>query len=228
MEFEIYSYRYAREILEHPNHNVLLNEIINTITDCPLYVYPGKSQNNPNLDVIQQLLNTYFNRRFCVDFHWQYQPQATNIPNAGLTADFRRSLPNPINLNVHIEVQFGNIARWYSDIFKFQTAYSTNLIDIGVCIVPFQSLANRIDSNLTYYERCLRELPAAKMSITLPILLIGIRPNPTTTIFDISQSAIRIGQITNSVDNQYSLVNNLIGGIPINTISQRSAIGNRP
>ena len=69
-----------------------------------------------------------------------------------MTADFSKVIPAPIDLSVHIEVQFGNMARWYSDIFKFQTAYSTDLIDIGVCIVPFLELSRRIDSNVTNYE----------------------------------------------------------------------------
>ena len=50
MEFEIYSYRYGQEILEHPRHNIVLNEITDAIRNCPLYLYPNKSRNNRDLE----------------------------------------------------------------------------------------------------------------------------------------------------------------------------------
>jgi hypothetical protein len=77
---------------------------------------------------------------------------------------------------VQVEVQFGNMARWYTDVFKFQVSCSLGLIDVGVLVVPIQDFASTIDENVAYYERVMRELPYAKMSITLPIWVIGIRP----------------------------------------------------
>jgi len=163
MEYKIYSYRFAHEILENPAYCKLLNEILTAIQNCPLFIYPNKSKSNPSLDVMQQILNAYFDIKFHQKSGWEFHPLATDIQESNLKADFRKIFNN---LKIHVEVQFGNMARWYSDIFKFQTAYSTDLIDIGICIVPMKELADRIDSNVTYYERVLRELPAADMSIT--------------------------------------------------------------
>jgi hypothetical protein len=64
----------------------------------------------------------------------------------------------------------------YTDVFKFQLSYSLNHIDIAVLVVPKQRFANLIDENVACYERVIRELPWAKMSLTLPILVIGIEP----------------------------------------------------
>ena len=50
-----------------------------------------------------------------------------------------------------------------------QVSYSLDRIDVGVLIVPTQKFANTIDENIAYFERVERELPYAKMSITLPI-----------------------------------------------------------
>ena len=55
------------------------------------------------------------------------------------------------------------------DVFKFQVSYSQGLIDVGVLVAPVQSFAKTIDENVVYFERVARELPYAKMSITLPI-----------------------------------------------------------
>jgi hypothetical protein len=75
-----------------------------------------------------------------------------------------------------VEVQFGNMARWYTDVFKFQVSYSLDLIDVGVLVVPMQEFADTIDENIAYYERVVRELPYAKMSLTLPIWVVGLAP----------------------------------------------------
>ncbi|MCB0553019.1 MAG: hypothetical protein KDD02_05660 [Phaeodactylibacter sp.] len=228
MEFEIYSYRFSKEIIEHPNYRQAYDELIETIQDCPLYFYPNKSSTNPNLDVVQQLTNAYFDRRLSVDFGWEYHPDATNIPDSNLKADFGKSFNE---LTVHVEVQFGNMARWYSDIFKFQTAYSDNLVDMGVCIVPFNELARRIDSNVANFERCLRELPSADMSITLPILLIGIKPGEETVQINVSLSQFEnIQQIIGKgkTNNKFKVVNGILSGTPIEEIGPASPIGPLP
>ena len=68
------------------------------------------------------------------------------------------------------------MARWYADIFKFQVSHSLNLIDVGVLIVPTLNFANIIGENVVNFERIERELPYARMSITLPIWILGIEP----------------------------------------------------
>lgn len=225
MEYNIFSYRFAQEILEHEKYSDLLTEILSVIKDCPLYIYPNKSSKNVKLDVVQQILNAYFDVKFHKNNDWEYHPLATDIPESGLKADFRKKYNN---LKIHVEVQFGNMSRWYSDIFKFQTAYSTDLIDIGICIVPMSTLAKRIDSNVTHYERVLRELPAADMSITHPILIIGIYSGESTSIIDLSKSNFPSVGKCNSKDNKYRIVNGLIAGQSIQKIGPESPIGITP
>jgi hypothetical protein len=228
MDFEIYSYRFAEEIIEHPNYAAAITEISQIITDCPLYQWPGKSRSNPRLNVVQQLLNAYFDVKFTCLNNWDFHPDATQIPNSGLKADFRKTFNN---LTIQSEVQFGNMSRWYSDVFKFQTAYSQNMINMGLCIVPFNELARLIDSNITNYERCIRKLPSADLSITLPILMIGIRPDAHTRLIDVSQSQFRsITDITGrgNSGNLYRVVNECLAGTPIQNISAQSPVGNRP
>ncbi len=110
-----------------------------------------------------------------------------------MAADFRKGFSN---IRVQAEVQFGNMARWYSDVFKFQTAYSQDLIDVGLCIVPMASLARRIDSNIVSFERVLRELPSAKMSLTLPILVVGVEPDEDTAVFDLRALGLPLERLT--------------------------------
>jgi hypothetical protein len=225
MDFSIFSYRFSEEIIRHPNHVQAFQEVSNVIRECPLFTYPNKSAKNRRLDVVQQLLNTYFDRRFFCDFGWEYHPNATIIPNSDLAADYKKTFNG---LRIQSEVQFGNMARWYSDIFKFQTAYSQDLIDLGLCIVPMSSLAARIDSNVANYERCIRELPSAKLSITLPILIIGLREGRETKVIDVSRSSFaNVQEITGKgrSQNRYRIVNGILNNTPIHRINAQSPVG---
>lgn len=229
MKYVRHSYRYAEEILVSPSYKDAWTEVESAIFECPLYIWPNKSTKNPQLDVIQQLLNVYFERRLHIDFGWEFHPNATAISGSQLRADFRKTFGD---LVVQAEVQFGNMSRWYSDIFKFQAGYSGQQVRMGISILPVASLARRIDSNVAQYERAIRELPAAEFSITLPILTLGIAPDTSsemrTLVVDVSKSKFAgIGQITGKrmAANRWRIVNNTLLGIPIEDIGPESEVG---
>lgn len=225
MRLAIHSYRFAQEILQHEKHRNIWDEITRICREAPLFVWPGKSKKNARLDVVQQLMNVYFDRRFAIDCGWEHHPLATRIEESGLRADFRKQYPE---IAVQVEVQLGNMARWYSDIFKFQTAYSQELAQVAISILPNGSLGRRIDSNVAHYERALRELPSAELSITLPILLVGFEPDEGTQIVDVSQSQFaEIGEITGKKksDNLWRVVNGWANGRPMAEIGPDSEVG---
>ncbi len=228
MKYQFFSFHFALEILQHPKYNKCLNEIESAVESCPTYVWANKSSKNRRLDIVQQLLNTHFDRRLTIDNQWDYHPLGTGIENSGLAADFRKSFG--ANFSVQVEVQFGNMARWYADIFKFQAAFSRNLAHIGVSILPMQSMGRRIDSNVPTYERACRELPAAKESITLPILLVGVEPD--INVIDIKRSGFSsIKNLTGagSDKNRLRLVNGLIANPDnIANINRDSPVGPDP
>ena len=228
MKLKVHSYRFAEEILQHPKHEGVWKEVTDICTGAPVFVWPGKSK-NPKLDVVQQLMNVHFDRRFAIDHQWQHHPLATRIAESGLRADFRKEFGD---LSVQVEVQFGNMARWYSDIFKFQTAYSQGLIQAAISVVPMGRLGRRIDSNVAHFERALRELPSAELSITLPILLIGLDLDDATPVVDVSTSRFKklgIKEITGKKksDNLWRIVNGCIEGRSVTGIGPKSPIGPR-
>ena len=226
VRIDTFSYRYAREILQHPSFGGAWDEIVSVLQALPLFRYPNKSINNPELDIVQQLLNTHLDRRFAVDLGWDYHPLATGIQESELAADFRKTFVGENSIRIQSEIQFGNMARWYSDIFKFQAAYSQNLIDLGLSVIPFQSLARRIDSNVVSFERARRELPAAVLSITLPILLVGIEPDGNTNTIDVSACQFpNIAGITRNTQNRWRIVNGLIAGVQVAQIGPNSPVG---
>jgi hypothetical protein len=102
------------------------------------------------------------------------------------------------------------MARFYSDIFKFQTAYSQGLAQLAISVVPLSELGKLMDSNVVNFERIKRELPSAELSITLPILVIGIAPDEYTKVIDISSCKFSsIKEITGKGknENKWKIIN---------------------
>lgn len=91
------------------------------------------------------------------------------IKDLDLMADFRKD-------RVQVEVQFGNAARLYADVMKFQLAFLQDQIDLGVEILPTNEFAKKMNSNLANYERAVREIDRFTMAITMPIWIVGIEP----------------------------------------------------
>lgn len=229
LRFSIFSYRFAQEILQHSNNVEAWDEIVSTVSSAPLFIFPNKSEKKARLDVVQQCLNTWFDRVLSVEMGWDYHPFATAIPGSRLAADFRKQFPN---VTVQAEVQFGNMSRWYSDIFKLQSAYSQKLCDVGLSIVPMRSLAQRIDSNIVTFERVVRELPSADLSITLPILIVGIEPDDATEVvylhngkFPLKALTRKSGFRSKSEHNRYRIVEALRNGSDVSAIDETSPTG---
>lgn len=187
MRIKTFSYRYAEEILQHPKHIEAYKELMEVCEACPIPRFQGKSENQTSKDVVQQLMNTYFLEVLKLK-GWEEEPLVTPDKNEdSLRADFRKSFHKDSvdgAITLQIEVEFGNIASSYRNYFKFQLSYLYDLTDVCVLIVPSYHLANRIDSGVSNFEKVLREIPSAKLSITVPTLVIGL--------FDVDESGKEI------------------------------------
>jgi hypothetical protein len=166
-----FSYRFAQEVLENsPAFQPAYNEIMDVFSRLvPLSRIGG----NARFPIDQKRMNKWIDGQFRSIPGWEYHPRITD--NTKLEGDFKKD-------RIQIEVQFGNMARWTYDILKFQITYSQGIVDIGVLVVPMRWFAGLIGDNVVYYERVLRELPHAKLSITLPILVLGLEPDDPETL----------------------------------------------
>jgi hypothetical protein len=178
MIVKYFSYRFAAEILQHPKYSMIFSELMRVCTECPLPLYEGKSRTQAGKDIVQQVMNSFFKHRF-VSLGWEAEPLATPNDNEdALRSDFRKTFcdatTGEITATIQIEVEFGNVASSYRNYFKFQLSFSYGLTDICVLIVPSQHLSVRIDSGVSNFEKTLREIPSAKLSITVPTLVIGL------------------------------------------------------
>ena len=188
MNIETFSYRYSKEILEHECCKEALDEIIEICSNCPLPVYKNKSQSQPKLDVVQQIINTYFSLAF-KNKRWECEPYVTPDEFAdSLRGDYRKSFvkqgsdDNNESFTLQIEVEMGNSASSYRNYFKFQLSYAHKMADIAILILPCDKLSKRIDSGVASFEKTKREIPSADLSITVPTLVIGLSDEDVTEI----------------------------------------------
>ena len=171
LRLKYFSYRFAQEVLASKDFRRIRDEIVTVLKgiSVPLLDEPksrtrsGKTYKfTVNQIKLNELLDTEFK-----NLGWELQPRIVKDKGTQLKADFKKK-------RVQIEAQFGNMARVIYDLFKLQVSYSQDSIDVGVIIVPLQSFAQKIDENIAHFERLERELRYAKMSITLPIWVIGV------------------------------------------------------
>lgn len=167
---DAYSYRHAEAILdkEYPAER---NEIVTVVSAVEWQrKEPATKRRRGNRTIILTVDQGRTNQRFAEEFRvrgWEAYPRIISHSESDLQADFRKG-------KIQVEVQFGNMARWYTDVFKFLLSYAADAIEVGVLIVPVRDVARQMDENVVNFERIVRELPHAKMAITIPIWVIGL------------------------------------------------------
>lgn len=165
------SYRHADSILtmEYKQEKEEIIQVVNSVEWVPkpeIKIRRRAGRVVASLDLDQVATNEVIEERF-VELGWETQPRIVSRTESRLVADFKKGV-------IQVEVQFGNMARWYTDIFKFLLSYAGDDIEVGVLIVPMKRIANRIDENVVNFERVARELPHAKMAVTIPVWLLGL------------------------------------------------------
>ena len=136
-----YSYRHARSILEaeYPAEltdvEVILQEIDFVKQARAIArsrggrVVATKSLSAPKTNqLIYQALKKH---------GWNVTPKIISKSESHLAADAKKG-------KIQLEVQFGNMARWYTDVFKFLLSYSADDIEVGILVVPMQQTAKKI------------------------------------------------------------------------------------
>ncbi len=78
---------------------------------------------------------------------------------------------------VFVEVEFGNVASFYRDLFKFHIAGTTGAAKVGVIVVATDSLARLFDQGQARFEQAVSLLPYMRAGVQLPTAIIGIDVN---------------------------------------------------
>ena len=166
-----HSYRHAEAIMEkvYAQERQEILDVIASVNWAPMAKPKTRHRAGKvvaTLDISQADTNVLFEKEF-TNRGWVKHPRIVSQSRSRLEADFKKG-------PIQVEIQFGNMARWYTDVFKFLLSYAADDIEVGVLVVPMQDVAKRIDENVVYLERVVRELPHAKMARTIPVWVIGL------------------------------------------------------
>jgi len=152
MKIELFSHNLGKEVLERQKPNIY-EEVMEAVSN-----YSPSEYSSP---VIKEDLRGIFKNK-----NWEWNGKL--VKSLPLRFGFRKS-------RVQVETQFGNVSRYYTDIIKLQIAKNEGEISFGILILPTQDLADKLGSNVAYFERAKKELPYIEDSIELGIFLIGLK-----------------------------------------------------
>ena len=106
------------------------------------------------------------------------EEQKRTIEEAGLTPIMSYNQTDFVKDRVAVEVQFGKYAFVAHDLFvKHLSFYVSDIIDVGIEILPMKELEREMSSGVPYYERdLLNVLRQGRGVPAVPLVLIGVAP----------------------------------------------------
>lgn len=104
--------------------------------------------------------------------------QKAAIEAAGHTPIMSYNQTDFVKDRVAIEVQFGKYAFVAHDLFvKHLSLFKSDIIDVGIEILPMKEMEQHMSSGVPYYERDLLNLVRhGKGTPAVPLVLIGVLP----------------------------------------------------
>jgi hypothetical protein len=193
MRMRVESHRYAEDVLEarfrDEWHEV--REVLGTL-EVPLrpagpYTRQGRPKTpkrqqrdfggrraNVLLPIDQSAMNGLIDDAL-VTLGWKRQPwvlvdQDGQPIDTRLRGDFEKN-------GVFIEVEFGNVASLYRDLFKFHIAGTSGAAEVGIIVVATAQLAAFFDQGQATWETATGLLPYMRVGLQLPTAIIGLDVN---------------------------------------------------
>jgi len=78
---------------------------------------------------------------------------------------------------VFVEIEFGNVASLYRDLFKFHIAGTSGAAEVGIIVVATAQLAAFFDQGQATWEQATGLLPYMRAGLQLPTAIVGLDVN---------------------------------------------------
>lgn len=110
--------------------------------------------------------------------HLDADEQKATIQNAGRVAIRSYNQTDFVKSRVAVEVQFGKYAFVAHDLFvKHMAFFVSDIIDVGIEILPMKELEQHMSSGVPYYERDLLNIIRQGRGVpAVPLVLLGVAP----------------------------------------------------
>lgn len=110
---------------------------------------------------------------------------------------------------VFVEVEFGNTASLFRDLFKFQIAGRSGVGKVGVLVVATGPMTRLFDSGVAMFEQAEKLLPAMNIGLALPTLIIGLEIDDWNQVKDRFSEMKRIAEEQALVCHDFDAVRRL-------------------
>ena len=106
------------------------------------------------------------------------EEQKEAIKGAGLEPILSYNQTDFVKSKVAVEVQFGKYAFVAHDLFvKHLSFFVSDVIDVGIEILPMKELETQMSSGVPYFERDLLNILRQGRGVpAVPLVLIGVAP----------------------------------------------------
>lgn len=172
---DIFSHRNGRDILESPNFVHSFHEFLSVLQALPPYRAEKEKKTSVKHIIVPGKMNQWLDYELCAKRDWQLHPLIINTDPSDhrksslLRSDYRKS-------RIEVEVQFGNVARYAYDVYKMAISMALDNADVGIMVVCSKRFAEITGGNIAYHERAVRELERSRLTLIVPLVVIGIEP----------------------------------------------------
>ena len=171
----IFSHRNGRDILESPRFTSAFKEFTDVLIDLPPYRASKPKKTSGDHVIAPGAMNRWLDNELCVKRDWDWHPLVIETDptdeehRSQLRSDFRKA-------RIEVEVQFGNVARYAYDVYKMAISLALERADVGIQVVCSKRFAAITGGNIAYFERAVRELERSRLTLIVPLVVIGIEP----------------------------------------------------
>lgn len=171
----IFSHRNGQDILESPKFVAAFNEFKEVLAGLPPYRAGKVKITSPAHIIAPGAMNHWLDNELCVKRDWDWHPLIIETDpedrehRSQLRSDFRKA-------RIEVEVQFSNVARYAYDVYKMAISLALGRADVGIQVVCTKRFAAITGGNIAYYERVVRELERSRLTLIVPLVVIGIEP----------------------------------------------------
>lgn len=173
---DIFSHRNGRDILESPKFQPAFREFLKVIKHLPPYRAAKPKKTSEAHVVSPGAMNHWLDKELCIERKWDWHPLIIESDpdepdrKSQLRSDYRKD-------RIEVEVQFGNVARYAYDVYKMAIAMALGQSDVGVMVVCTKKFAAITGGNIAYFERAVRELERSRLTLIVPLVVVGIEPD---------------------------------------------------
>lgn len=199
-----------------------LASVVEVLETTPVPYWRGKSEKQCTKSVLQPVLNAYIEQEMVArGWEAEYRVTGQTDSSTGMRVDFARHVAS--GMVVVVEVQFGNVGRFYGDLCKFLHLKAEGRLALAVHVSLTDETATLTDSGISTHENSQRRVGefAGTVLKDVPLICLGLS-HQGATIVDFATSRFPHPKVLQGEGAKASIshaVSQMRSGVPIDQVA---------